>query len=157
MFRRIFGNRGDEERAQPDAAEAAAPESETVAEPVTPVAATEASPANEPEAPKAQPLFSRVDELERRYQRTPEPEQQRRSFLRRFFGGEEHTVDEIAREERRTEQAVQKTRAGFFGRVSEMFTVDEPITDELWEELEELLIMADVGVDTTLGLIERVR
>jgi fused signal recognition particle receptor len=34
---------------------------------------------------------------------------------------------------------------------------DEPITDDLWEELEEMMIQADVGVDTTLGVIERVR
>jgi fused signal recognition particle receptor len=38
-----------------------------------------------------------------------------------------------------------------------MFTAGEPITDDLWEELEELMIMADVGVDTTMDLIERVR
>ncbi|MDQ5852762.1 MAG: signal recognition particle-docking protein FtsY, partial [Chloroflexota bacterium] len=71
--------------------------------------------------------------------------------------GEERPVEEIEREERKTEHAVQKTRAGFFGRISEMFQADEPITEELWEELEELMIMADVGLDTTVDVIERVR
>ncbi len=34
---------------------------------------------------------------------------------------------------------------------------DEPITAELWEELEELLIASDVGIETTELLIERVK
>src|SRR5206468_6711030 len=114
------------------------------------------SPTETPVASAFTPLFKEADEIERRLNLQPVvPE--RRSGLRRFFGGEEHTVEEIQREERKTEQAVVKTRAGFFGRISELFTADEPITDELWEELEELLIMADVGVDTTVDLIERVQ
>jgi fused signal recognition particle receptor len=31
------------------------------------------------------------------------------------------------------------------------------ITDETWEDLEALLIQADVGVETTIGLVERLR
>src|ERR687885_205614 len=164
MFRRIFGTDRDNERK--NAAETAPAEETSVEEtqdgsqaaaPTVETAAQAETPAAEPAPPKTEPLFSRIDEIERTYVRTPAVEPERRSGLRRFFGGEERTAEEIAREERKTEQAVQKTRAGFFGRVSEMFTVDEPLTDDLWEELEELLIMADVGVDTTLDLIERVR
>lgn len=83
--------------------------------------------------------------------------QQQGGVLRRLFGGEERTEEEIHREERRTEQAVRKTRTGFFGRISETMRSDALLTDDLWEELEELMIQADVGVDTTLGVIERVR
>ena len=164
MFRRIFGTDRDNERK--NAAETLPAEETSVEEtqggsqaaaPTVETAAQAEAPAAEPAPPRIEPLFSRVDEIERTYVRTPAVEPERRSGLRRFFGGEERTAEEIAREERKTEQAVQKTRAGFFGRVAEMFTVDEPITDDLWEELEELLIMADVGVDTTVDLIERVR
>ena len=164
MFRRIFGTDRDNERK--NAAETVPAEETNVEEtqggpqaaaPTVETAAQAEAPAAEPAPPRIEPLFSRVDEIERTYVRTPAVEPERRSGLRRFFGGEERTAEEIAREERKTEQAVQKTRAGFFGRVAEMFTVDEPITEDLWEELEELLIMADVGVDTTVDLIERVR
>lgn len=57
---------------------------------------------------------------------------------------------------RKTDQAVKRTRETWFSRVSSLFdraTVDE----SLWEELEELLICADVGAATTDLLIQRVK
>ena len=49
-----------------------------------------------------------------------------------------------------------RTRTSFFGRIAGLFT-GRQITDETWEELEELLIQADVGVATTMGLVEWLR
>ena len=53
---------------------------------------------------------------------------------------------------------------GFLGRTRQLFnrlgnTVQETdiITDDLWDELEELLLGADVGPSTTLWLIDRLR
>ncbi len=40
--------------------------------------------------------------------------------------------------------------------VSNLFS-DDPITDEFWEELEECLILGDVGIDATDKLIEKLR
>jgi fused signal recognition particle receptor len=52
--------------------------------------------------------------------------------------------------------SLTKTRQGLFGQVMRLLgTVD--ISDEMWEELEELLIQADVGVETTIDLVERLR
>ncbi len=53
-------------------------------------------------------------------------------------------------------QSLTRTRRSFFGRITELLGVSE-VTDELWEELEELLIQADVGVRTTVELVERVQ
>lgn len=53
-------------------------------------------------------------------------------------------------------EGLARTRRGFFGRISGLFGARE-INDELWEELEELLILADVGVTTTVELVERLR
>ena len=53
-------------------------------------------------------------------------------------------------------ESLTKTRRGFFGQVIRLFGADD-ITDETWDELEELLIQADVGVDTTVRLVERLR
>jgi fused signal recognition particle receptor len=44
-----------------------------------------------------------------------------------------------------------------FGRIGELLRSDEPITADLWEELEEVMIGADVGVETSEQLIERVK
>jgi fused signal recognition particle receptor len=54
------------------------------------------------------------------------------------------------------ENGLTKTRQSVFGRIANLFRASE-ITDETWEELEMLLIQADVGMDTTLRLVESVR
>lgn len=43
------------------------------------------------------------------------------------------------------------------GRIGSLFRVEEPISDQLWEKLEEILILADVGMPTTLALVDRLR
>ena len=57
---------------------------------------------------------------------------------------------------KRTEQGVKRTRDSFFGRISGLFNRSK-IEDSTWDELEELLISADVGVDTTGKLLGRVK
>jgi fused signal recognition particle receptor len=54
------------------------------------------------------------------------------------------------------EEGVAKTRQGVFGRIADLFRANE-ITDDTWDELEMLLIQADVGIGTTESLIETVR
>jgi fused signal recognition particle receptor len=49
-----------------------------------------------------------------------------------------------------------RTRA-LFGRVNQTLEADEPISDELWDELEETLITSDVGVQTTERLLDTLR
>src|SRR4030095_2380347 len=51
-------------------------------------------------------------------------------------------------------EGVKKTRGSFFVRMAQLFGHTQ-ITDAIWDELEELLIAADVGVDTTDELIRR--
>jgi fused signal recognition particle receptor len=55
------------------------------------------------------------------------------------------------------DQGVEKSRTGFFGRIKTLLTAERPIDDDLWDELEELLIQADVGVQLTDDLMERLR
>ena len=73
-------------------------------------------------------------------------------LLRRLFNQEEEkTEDDI-----RLEDSLQKTRSGVFGRIGSIFQENE-ITEELWEELEETLIMGDAGMETTMELVEATR
>lgn len=53
-------------------------------------------------------------------------------------------------------ESLTRTRNSVFGQIAGLFGANE-ITDELWDDLEALLIQADVGVDTTSKLVERVR
>ncbi len=57
--------------------------------------------------------------------------------------------------EEKTEQALEKSRsdAGIFGQIGKLFEVDD-ITDEFWENLERLLLQADIGINLTDKLIE---
>ncbi|MBI1296307.1 signal recognition particle-docking protein FtsY [bacterium] len=72
-------------------------------------------------------------------------------FRKLFNKEEDKTQDEL-----RLEQSLQKTRSSLFGRIGSLFQENE-ITDELWDELEESLIMADVGVETTTELVAQTR
>ena len=53
--------------------------------------------------------------------------------------------------------SLARTRQGILSRLGGLFSADEPITDELWEELEEILILADVGMPTTMTLVDRLQ
>lgn len=59
-------------------------------------------------------------------------------------------------EQTKIDQSLEKTRHGVLGRLGKLFQANE-ITDRLWDELEEILIMGDVGVETTLKLVEATR
>ncbi|MDI3257192.1 MAG: signal recognition particle-docking protein FtsY [Kyrpidia sp.] len=54
-------------------------------------------------------------------------------------------------------QGLQKTREAVFGRVAALVTGRGRLDESLFEELEELLILADVGVDQAVGWVEDLR
>ncbi len=60
------------------------------------------------------------------------------------------------RRSRAIKESLTRTRKGFFGQIRGLLGSNE-VTDELWQELEELLILADVGVGTTVELVERLQ
>lgn len=53
-------------------------------------------------------------------------------------------------------KGLEKTRQSIFGRMGALLRGGD-ITPDLWDELEALLIQADVGVPTTMELLDRVR
>lgn len=63
--------------------------------------------------------------------------------------------DEKAQEEDQAhiEEAVSRTREGSFSRIAGLFR-QPVITEETWEELEDLLIQADVGPSAAVQLVE---
>ena len=57
----------------------------------------------------------------------------------------------------RLKEGLEKTRKNIFGGVDAILGGFTKIDDDLFDELEESLIMADLGVDTTLKIIENLR
>ena len=54
---------------------------------------------------------------------------------------------------RRTEAGVKPSRERWFGRIMGLLRSSD-LDDQLWEELEEILVSSDVGVETSLHIIE---
>lgn len=50
-----------------------------------------------------------------------------------------------------------KTRDGLTDKINEALKIAISIDEELYEELEEILITSDIGMDTTIDIIERLR
>ncbi|MBW1911339.1 MAG: signal recognition particle-docking protein FtsY [Deltaproteobacteria bacterium] len=57
----------------------------------------------------------------------------------------------------RLQQGLLKTRSTFTGRLDRLFLGKKEITDDLLEELEEILFTSDIGVTTTQELIDSVQ
>lgn len=73
-----------------------------------------------------------------------------------MFGRKKEKEVPSEEERQRTEEGLRKTRQTWFSRMTGIFrrgVVDE----DLWDEMEEVLVSADVGVATTTELLERVR
>lgn len=60
------------------------------------------------------------------------------------------------RRSKKIRNSLTKTRSSFFGQITGLL-VGGDITDDTWEEMEALLVQADVGVSTTMALVDRLR
>jgi fused signal recognition particle receptor len=70
------------------------------------------------------------------------------SFLGKLFGKKEQAS---------LDQGLEKTKQGFFERISKVIVGKTSVDEDVLDQLEEALIGADVGVDTTLAIIERIQ
>lgn len=52
---------------------------------------------------------------------------------------------------------MSRSRDSVFGNIKELIENSSLVGDELFDELEEILIMADVGVDTTVKFVDQLR
>jgi len=54
-------------------------------------------------------------------------------------------------------EGLTKTRDGLTDKINEVLNLAITIDEDLYEELEEILIVSDVGMETTVDIIERLR
>ncbi len=59
-------------------------------------------------------------------------------------------------EKKALDAGLEKTRQGLFSRLTRAVAGRSKIDDEMLDELEEILISSDVGVDTTVSIIRRI-
>jgi fused signal recognition particle receptor len=66
-------------------------------------------------------------------------------------------VEEVTAEKVALNKGLEKSKKGVFERIARVFTGKRKINEGLLDDLEEALMMSDVGVDTTERIIERLR
>src|ERR1700753_1927728 len=54
------------------------------------------------------------------------------------------------------EQVLQKTREGFFSKITKAIAGKSTVDEEVLDDLEDALVSADVGIDTTIEIINRI-
>lgn len=54
-------------------------------------------------------------------------------------------------------KGMSKTRSSFFGRIASALGFGSDVTDDTWDELEAIFLQADMGVPTTMTLLEAIR
>src|SRR5215510_11669027 len=69
------------------------------------------------------------------------------SFFGKLFG---------KKEKESLDQGLQKTKEGFLSRITKAIAGKSTVDEEVLDNLEEALVGADVGVDTTVKIIERI-
>ena len=84
--------------------------------------------------------------------------------IKNLFKKENDLEKEIIKEEVKLESDIKlydkglsKTRDNFVNKLINLNNKTKKITDEYFEELEDILIMADIGVNTVLSFIERLK
>lgn len=60
------------------------------------------------------------------------------------------------KEKQSLDEGLQKTKDGFFSRIGKVIAGKSTVDEEVLDNLEEALVSADVGVDTTLEIIQRI-
>ena len=66
-------------------------------------------------------------------------------------------TDEVKKSVKVYEKGLTKSRDGFVSKLAGLTNKYKKVTDEYFEELEEILIMADIGINTVMEFIDRLR
>lgn len=76
-----------------------------------------------------------------------------------FFGlfGKKKEAAQEAAEQQALDAGLERSREGLFGRLTRAIAGKSTIDDEVLDHLEEVLVSSDVGVETTLRIIDRVQ
>lgn len=71
-----------------------------------------------------------------------------------FSKSKKETLDPVQKET--LDQGLEKTKQTFFSKITRLLVGKSRVDQDVLDQLEEILITADVGVETTLKIIERI-
>jgi fused signal recognition particle receptor len=71
-----------------------------------------------------------------------------------FSKSKKETLDPVQKET--LDQGLEKTKQTFFSKITRLLVGKSRVDQDVLDDLEELLITADVGVETTLKIIDRI-
>lgn len=115
----------------------------------------------EPEVSEAIAQVEETSEVAEAESRLPEGEAASTVEERTVEEAEEPIPDEVEPEQEtiqeKYDRSLKKTRTGFGARLNAFFANFRSVDEEFFEELEELLIMSDVGVQVASNLTEELR
>lgn len=116
---------------------------------------------SEPEVSEAIAEVEETSEVAEAESRLPEGEAASAVEERIVEEAEEPIQDEVAPQQEtiqeKYDRSLKKTRTGFGARLNAFFANFRSVDEEFFEELEELLIMSDVGVQVASNLTEELR
>jgi fused signal recognition particle receptor len=78
------------------------------------------------------------------------------SFLKKLFSSDKEPMPLNEDQKKSLDQGLEKTKSSFFSKLSKVIAGKSKVDDDVLDELEEVLISSDVGVNTTLKIIERI-
>lgn len=76
------------------------------------------------------------------------------SIFKKWFG-KGKSEEEVKEEVQQLEQGLEKTKEGFFSRISKAVAGKDTVDIEFLDQLEEILITSDVSLSTTIKIIDR--
>jgi fused signal recognition particle receptor len=78
------------------------------------------------------------------------------SFFKRIFSSEKKDESLNEQEKQSLDKGLEKSKTTFFSKLSKAVAGKSKVDDEVLDNLEDILISSDVGVNTTLKVIERI-
>src|SRR6476661_4090669 len=78
------------------------------------------------------------------------------SFFKRIFSSEKKETGFTEEAKQTLDKGLEKSKTSFFSKLTKAVAGKSKVDDEVLDNLEEVLVTSDVGVETTLKIIERI-
>lgn len=78
------------------------------------------------------------------------------SFFKKLFSSEKNTPSLSEQDKQALDRGLEKSKTSFLGKLTKAVAGKSKVDEAILDNLEEILVASDVGVNTTLKIIERI-
>lgn len=78
------------------------------------------------------------------------------SFFKKIFSSDKTDPSKNEEAKKSLDKGLEKSKSSFFGKLSKAVAGKSKVDDDVLDNLEEILVSSDVGVTTTLKIIDRI-